>query len=201
MLRLENEEQQEEETTSSYEEEESEYSSDEEENVEELLGYMKETPAGMFLREWSCIDPVEKPRVQQYDFIAYQNNHITIQFKTKEGNNKNETIVKAVISNQSSIDIEDFEMLIVVPKYMQIQMKPLSCNVLPAVSGVSTQLFRLRNNMMEEKDTVVKMRILYRIGEEEVDESVMVDKFHNEWCVCIETNDVTWYAKQVLDEN
>lgn len=50
MLRLENEEQQEEETTSSYEEEESEYSSEEEENVEELLGYMKETPAGMFLR-------------------------------------------------------------------------------------------------------------------------------------------------------
>lgn len=101
-------------------------------------------------------------------------------FNTKEGANPNETIVKAVITNHGEVNIEDFEMLIIVPRYMQIQTKPLSSSTIPAISGVSTQLFRLRNNMFEEKDTVVKLRILYSVNGQEMDESVMVDQFNSE---------------------
>ena len=82
------------------------------------------------------------------------------------------------MSNQGAEDVEDLQLLVSVPKYIQLQMKPLSSDVVPAQGeGVVSQLFRFRNQDIEEKDTVAKLRVLFRREDEEFDEMVMVDCF------------------------
>lgn len=186
MLRLENEEQSDsssEDEDEDEDEDESSSESENEENVNQLLDLIDETPASTIDKEQNDrIDPVEEKPVynQSSSFIAYQDQVITIEFKTKEGASKGETIVKAVITNNMNIPVNDIELIIVVPRYIQLQTKPISSTSLTSSDETITQLFRLRNNMIDEKDTVVKMRVLYHTDESDVDETVMVDQFANE---------------------
>lgn len=184
MLRLENEEQSDSSSEDEDEDEdESSSESENEENVNQLLDLIDETPASTIDKEQNDrIDPVEEKPVynQSSSFIAYQDQVITIEFKTKEGASKGETIVKAVITNNMNIPVNDIELIIVVPRYIQLQTKPISSTSLTSSDETITQLFRLRNNMIDEKDTVVKMRVLYHTDEGDVDETVMVDQFANE---------------------
>ena len=127
---------------------------------------------------------------------VYDEHDLQVLFKVKEGSRAGETIVKAEVTNQGEEDVEDLQLLMITPRYIQMQMKPLSCDVVPARNeGVCSQLFRLRNNQIEEKDTVVKLRLLFRRGTEEFDDTVLVDSFSNDVCsVCwkqaIEATDV-----------
>lgn len=88
--------------------------------------------------------------------------------------------MKAVITNNVNLPVSDIELLIIVPRYIQIQTKPISATSFNSSDETITQLFRLRNNNIDEKDTVVKMRVLYHSEEGDVDETVMVDQFNNE---------------------
>lgn len=109
---------------------------------------------------------------------VFNQHDLTSVFKFKEGATLGETIVKAEVSNQGAEDVEDLQLLVSVPKYIQLQMKPLSSDVVPAQGeGVVSQLFRFRNQDIEEKDTVAKLRVLFRREDEEFDEMVMVDCF------------------------
>ena len=147
--------------------------------------------------------PVEQPpllasksshRLSTID--VYDEHGLQVLFKVKEGSRAGETIVKAEVTNQGEEDVEDLQLLMITPRYIQMQMKPLSCDIVPARNeGVCSQLFRLRNNQIEEKDTVVKLRLLFRRGTEEFDDTVLVDSFSNDVCsVCwkqaIEATDV-----------
>lgn len=101
-----------------------------------------------------------------------------VTFVWKAGKNEGETLIRAEVINTNELDAEELVLQMIVPKYMQMQEKPLSCDVVPAnEEGVCTQLFRLQNNSMGEKDTVVRLRVMFRLGEEEVNEMVQVDGF------------------------
>lgn len=109
---------------------------------------------------------------------VFNQHDLTIVFKFKEGATLGETIVKAEVSNQGAEDVEDLQLLVSVPKHIQLQMKTLLSDVVPAQGeGVVSQLFRFRNQNIEEKDTVAKLRVLFRREDEEFDEMVMVDCF------------------------
>lgn len=74
-----------------------------------------------------------------------------VVFKMKKGDDDSDTIIKATISNSNSADLEGFSMQAAVPKYMKVQMKPISDPVIPANNeDVSTQLIRIRNNAFGE---------------------------------------------------
>ena len=74
-----------------------------------------------------------------------------VVFKMKKGDDDSDTIIKATISNSNGADLEEFSMQAAVPKYMKVQMKPISDPVIPANNeDVSTQLIRIRNNAFGE---------------------------------------------------
>lgn len=74
-----------------------------------------------------------------------------VVFKMKKGDDDSDTIIKATISNSNSADLEEFSMQAAVPKYMKVQMKPISDPVIPANNeDISTQLIRIRNNAFGE---------------------------------------------------
>lgn len=76
---------------------------------------------------------------------------VKIVFRMKKGEDDSDTIIKAVISNSNAADVEDFSMQAAVPKYMKVQMKPISDPVIPANNeDVSTQLIRVRNSAFGE---------------------------------------------------
>ena len=76
---------------------------------------------------------------------------VKIVFRMKKGSDEAETIIKAVISNSNEADVEEFAMQAAVPKYMKVQMKPISDPIIPGRNeDVSTQLIRVRNNAYGE---------------------------------------------------
>ena len=82
---------------------------------------------------------------------AFEEDGVKVVFKMKKGEDDSDTIIKATISNSNSADLEEFSMQAAVPKYMKVQMKPISDPVIPANNeDVSTQLIRIRNNAFGE---------------------------------------------------
>ena len=82
---------------------------------------------------------------------VFSEDGVKIVFKMKKGEDDSDTIIKAIISNSNAADLEDFSMQAAVPKYMKVQMKPISDPVIPANNeDVSTQLIRVRNNAFGE---------------------------------------------------
>lgn len=82
---------------------------------------------------------------------VFSEDGVKIVFKMKKGEDDSDTIIKATISNSNTADLEDFSMQAAVPKYMKVQMKPISDPVIPANNeDVSTQLIRVRNNAFGE---------------------------------------------------
>ena len=76
---------------------------------------------------------------------------VKVVFRMKKGSDEAETIIKAVISNANEADVEEFAMQAAVPKYMKVQMKPISDPIIPGRNeDVSTQLIRVRNNAYGE---------------------------------------------------
>ena len=120
---------------------------------------------------------------------AFENHGITVVFQERAGATRGEVIIKVTVTNANAVDAEGLSLQLSVPRYIQLQMKPLSADVVPANGqGTCSQMFRVRNNAIEEKNTVVKLRVVCQIGAEAVDEVVLVDQFiGNECCVCYES--------------
>lgn len=117
---------------------------------------------------------------------AFDRYGITVAFREKTGASRGEIIIKVTVTNGNAVDAEGLSLQLSVPRYIQLQMKPLSADVVPANGqGACSQLFRVRNNAIDEKNTVVKLRVVCQIGEKAVDEVVLVDQFiGNECRVC-----------------
>lgn len=181
MLRKENELNAESEEEESEEEEEE--SDDTNPDYADLLG-LNEEPKSETPSEEATDAATAVPETMSV--TAYDNHGITVVFKEKSGSDRGEIFIKAVVTNGNTVDAEELSLQLSVPRYIQLQMKPLSSDVVPAnQEGSCSQMFRVRNNMIDEKNTVVKLRVVCRIGEEAVDEVVMVDQFlGNELGVC-----------------
>ena len=152
-----------------------------------------ETPA-----EASAETPAEVPsqtssqttaEAGELTVTAFESHGITVVFQEREGATRGEVIIKVTVTNANAVDAEGLSLQLSVPRYIQLQMKPLSADVVPANGqGTCSQMFRVRNNAIEEKNTVVKLRVVCQIGAEAVDEVVLVDQFiGNESCVCYES--------------
>ena len=160
-----------------------------------------ETPA-----EASAETPAEVPsqtpsqtaaEVGELTVTAFENHGITVVFQERAGATRGEVIIKVTVTNANAVDAEGLSLQLSVPRYIQLQMKPLSADVVPANrQGTCSQMFRVRNNAIEEKNTVVKLRVVCQIGAEAVDEVVLVDQFiGNECCVCYESyHDKEYYT-------
>lgn len=210
MLRKENELQEEESDDS---EEEYEESEEEEESAEEeesggedayadLLGLddspKPSTPSPQMPVEASAETPAETPsqtpsqtaaEAGELTVTAFESHGITVVFQERAGATRGEVIIRVTVTNANAVDAEGLSLQLSVPRYIQLQMKPLSADVVPANGqGTCSQMFRVRNNAIEEKNTVVKLRVVCQIGAEAVDEVVLVDQFiGNECCVCYES--------------
>lgn len=212
MLRKENELQEEEsDSEEEYEEsEESEESGEEEESGEDayadLLGLddspKPSTPSPQTPAETPAETPSETPaetpsqaptqtpaEAEELTVTAFNSHGITVVFQERAGAARGEVIIKVTVTNANAVDAEGLSLQLSVPRYIQLQMKPLSADVVPANGqGSCSQMFRVRNNAIEEKNTVVKLRVVCQIGAEAVDEVVLVDQFiGNEFCVCYES--------------
>ena len=74
----------------------------------------------------------------------------------KKGEDNSDTIIKAIITNANPDDLEEFDMQAAVPKYMKVQMKPISDPIIPGNNeDISTQLIRVKNNAFGEVGIVV----------------------------------------------
>ena len=67
--------------------------------------------------------------------------------------------MRAEVRNENALDVENLELQMIVPKYM---------------------LFRLRNNSDGKKETVVRLRVMFQLGKEEVNEMVQVSGFDDD---------------------
>ena len=93
----------------------------------------------------------ETPMEDRSTMTVFDEDGIKIVFRMKKGAEDSETIIKAVISNANQDDVEEFTMQAAVPKYMKVQMKPISDPLVPGRNeDVSTQLIRVRNNAFGE---------------------------------------------------
>lgn len=118
---------------------------------------------------------------QERTLIAFEGEGLIVTFICRTGKAEGETLLMAEARNLNHCDAEDFSLKIVVPKYIQMQQKPLSSTVIPANDqGVVTQLFRLRNNSGGEKETVVRLYVICRLDGEDVCELVEVGGL-DEW--------------------
>lgn len=93
----------------------------------------------------------ETPMEDRSRMTVFDEEGVKIVFRMKKGSDEAETIIKAVISNANEADLEEFAMQAAVPKYMKVQMKPISDPIIPGRNeDVSTQLIRVRNNAYGE---------------------------------------------------
>lgn len=134
-----------------------------------------------------------------YELQAYANHGVSVDLVCKAGKEEGETFVRAEVRNENDRDVENLELQMIVPKYMQMQQKPLSSDVVPSSNGgVCTQLFRLRNNSDGEKETVVRLRIMFQLGQEKVNEMVQVSGFDDDACGCLF---YSWMCRVVLSSS
>ena len=160
-----------------------ERSGDNEERSAELANMTREAEA----EPSSEVKPQSAER-STYELQAYANHGVSVVLVCKAGKEEGETFVRAEVRNENDQNVDYLELQMIVPKYMQMQQKALSSEVVPAHNeGVCTQLFRLRNNSDGEKETVVRLRIMFQLGQEEVNEMVQVSGFDDEAWYCLFT--------------
>lgn len=53
---------------------------------------------------------------------VYDEHGLQVLFKVKEGSRAGETIVKAEVTNQGEEDVEDLQLLMITPRYIQMQI-------------------------------------------------------------------------------
>ena len=53
---------------------------------------------------------------------VYDEHGLQVLFKVKEGSRAGETIVKAEVTNQREEDVEDLQLLMITPRYIQMQI-------------------------------------------------------------------------------
>merc|ERR1711879_15810 len=95
-------------------------------------------------------------------FEAYKNHGITATFNFQPNQGHGVCRVLAVFHNSNSYDIDNFSLMIAVPKYIKLQFKPASGTQLMALSQNSiTQKFQLTNTMFGTKPFIIRVQVLF----------------------------------------
>ena len=150
-----------------------------------------ETPATETTEASPAGEEEESPMEDRSTLTVLEEDGIKVVLRLKKGSDPSETIIKAVVSNANASDAEEFAIQAAVPKYMKVQMKPISDPVVPGNNeDVSTQLIRVRNNAYGEvrawrgddpqKVTTMKLRITYELDGQPVKKICTVDEIPDE---------------------
>lgn len=150
-----------------------------------------ETPATETTEASPAGEEEESPMEDRSTVTVLEEDGIKVVLRLKKGSDPSETIIKAVVSNANASDAEEFAIQAAVPKYMKVQMKPISDPVVPGNNeDVSTQLIRVRNNAYGEvrawrgddpqKVTTMKLRITYELDGQPVKKICTVDEIPDE---------------------
>ncbi|WOH08351.1 hypothetical protein DCAR_0727790 [Daucus carota subsp. sativus] len=111
--------------------------------------------------------------------VAYESSSLKITFNfSKQPGNVQTTLVEANFVNKSSNVFTDFVFLAAVPKFLQLHLDPASNNVLPASgNGSITQKLRVVNSQHGKKSLVMRIRIAYKVNDEDVKEEGQISNF------------------------
>jgi len=82
------------------------------------------------------------------------------------------TLVNATFTNNGPSTITDLELKLSLPKYLKLQLLPLSNTTLSGFGGSSTQQIKLANTAQGEKPVMMRLRLEYKINGEQKAELV-----------------------------
>lgn len=120
-------------------------------------------PASPLLGVPASASPTQQPTVASLSIppvIVYSKNGINIKFDfVKNPASPNMTLINALISNSTPVQLSNFSMQAAVPPYMQIQLATPSSNILQPGTGTITQQIKLANNQMGQKPSAIRVKI------------------------------------------
>eukprot|EP01018_Ginkgo_biloba_P007028 Gb_02741 [translate_table: standard] len=136
--------------------------------VVDLLGDLSPAPA------------VSGDSVPTYpSIVAFQSKSLKVTFDfTKQLGKPQLTLVQARFTNLTSNAFTNFIFQAAVPKFMQLHLDPASSNILPpSGSGTIVQGLSVDNNQHGQKSLVMRVRIAYKVNDQDVVEQGQVNNF------------------------
>ena len=123
--------------------------------------------------------PVAVAGASASSFVAYQGNGTTISFSCAPvAGNANGTKILASFANANGAPMENLQMQCAVPKYIQLQMSPASATAVPPGSnGAVTQQVNIINTMRGQKPVMMKLKLSWSCGGQNVSELASVGNF------------------------
>jgi AP-1 complex subunit gamma-1 len=128
------------------------------------------------------LDPLEDLFAEQQAPItltAFSKDGLTVSFAgTKPLEDPSQTDIIATFSNEGLETVTNFTLQAAVPKFMQVKLEPASSSTLPAGgAGSATQAIRVKNSMHGQKTLVMRLRISFSRGGQQVVEQAEVNGF------------------------
>ncbi|KAH7279348.1 hypothetical protein KP509_37G015500 [Ceratopteris richardii] len=124
--------------------------------------------------------PVTKAEIPQFptvDVFTSKALKVTFSF-TKPPGKPQSTQIDAVYVNLSPNPYANFIFQAAVPKFIQLQLEPASSSVLPPQGeGVITQKIIVHNNMHGQKNLAMKIRIAYKVNNQDALEQGQINNF------------------------
>jgi len=109
---------------------------------------------------------------------AYNKNGLSVKFQLQRGSGDKQSIVTAYYSNSNGEEISNFVFQAAVPKFISLKMDTPTGNSLPPFNaGTATQKILLVNSMQGTKPIVMKVKIVYSIGGQTVEDQATVSGF------------------------
>jgi AP-1 complex subunit gamma-1 len=110
---------------------------------------------------------------------AFAKGPLTIEFRLeKQPGSPALTDITASVSNSGAAALEGFTLQAAVPKAMQLRLEPASAAVVPPhSSGSVTQRLHVTNTLHGQKPLVMRLRISYSLGGQQVLEQCEVSSF------------------------
>ncbi|KAE8023419.1 hypothetical protein FH972_009113 [Carpinus fangiana] len=111
--------------------------------------------------------------------IAFESSSLRMSFDfSKPPGNPQTTSIQATFTNLSPNVYTDFIFQAAVPKFLQLHLDPASSNTLPASgNGSITQNLRVTNSQHGKKSLVMRIRIAYKINNEDILEEGQINNF------------------------
>lgn len=107
--------------------------------------------------------------------VVWQGHGITITFGfTRDKNTPHILTTTARFTAQSQVT--DFDFQVAVPKYLKLTMKPASSSAL-SPGYPASQVFVLENSAHGQKRNLVRVKLVFTVDGQSVDETIQIDKF------------------------
>lgn len=110
---------------------------------------------------------------------AFESSSLRITFDfSKQPGNPQTTSIQATFTNLTTNTYTDFIFQAAVPKFLQLHLDPATSNILPASgNGSITQNLRITNSQHGKKSLVMRIRIAYKINNEDILEEGQINNF------------------------